>query len=150
MLDVAANVVRSVSDLTQQAEGPEETMQTHVDEDDTAHAAQEVHEMEVTTQQQLQQLAQQLAATQPQLADALSRLLQSHDDQHAAVSIDEGEEAVCHERPELDRATTQHEPSTSGTEPMRVGVVLAPPQAPSATQLTNQQVARRIPCGARS
>ena len=59
MLDVAANVVRSVSDLTQQAEGPEETMQTHVDADDTPHAAQE---MQVTTQQQLRQLAQQLAA----------------------------------------------------------------------------------------
>ena len=59
------------------------------------------------------------------------------------------EMAVSHERmPELDRATTEHEASTGGTEPMRV--VLAPPQAPSATQLTNQQVARRIPCGARS
>ena len=115
MLDVAAIVVRSVSDLTQQAEGPEETMQTHVDEDDTPHAAQEVQEMQVTTQQQLQQLAQQLAETQRQLADALPQLLQSHDNQPAAVPIDEGE-AVCHETSELDRTTTQNEPSTSDTD----------------------------------
>jgi len=110
--------MRSVSDLTQQAEGPEETMQTHADEDDTPHAAQEVQEMEVTTQQQLQQLqqlAQQLAAAQRQLADALSQLPQSRDDQHAVVPIDEGE-AVCHETSELDRTTTQHEPSTSDTD----------------------------------
>jgi hypothetical protein len=89
----------SISDLAQQANDPEETMQAHADEDVALDAAHEVQELEVTTQpfhaddHNEEHGLDASAATTTQNAAAPQRyLLRSTSGHHAGPEVEEEDE----------------------------------------------------------